>query len=149
MGVLSGLGAAAPSIRDPYFPLGKHRVQLVEVKLYTSNKDNSTKWIIRAKVLETSSALPIGTVAAQIITITGNKSAMGNIKAFLAACVDYDTSDASKMSEIDEKFAMDAINERLLIGFVLDLVCTNTKTGKGDDFTVHTWSLAKDAKPAA
>lgn len=147
MGVLSGLKGAAPNLKTPFFLVGLYRVQIEEVKLHNGNA-GEVSFIIRAKITRSNvESRPVGMVCSQVIKITGNKSALGNIKAFVAACLELDTNDSEAMASIDEALVESVIADKALNGFVMDLECVNIKTKeKGNDFTVHNWRLAKDGK---
>lgn len=141
MGILKGLKDAQPNSKDPFFLPGNYKVQIAGVKLWESKKDNSDLFIIRGKLVESDNPeLKPGTVCSQVIKISGNASALGNIKAFVAAALGVDRDDEEAMAEIDEESVLQAIKEDSFVGLVLGLRCSQVKTKKGGDFTVHNWS---------
>lgn len=140
MGILKGLKDAKPSLKDPFFTQGNYKVQIVGVKLWESKKDNSELFIIRGKIVESDNpALKPGMVAAQVIKISGNVSALGNIKAFVAACLGVSPDDEAGLSEITEESLLEALEKDEFNDIVLGLRCTIVKTRKGTDFTTHNW----------
>jgi hypothetical protein len=138
---LKGLAGAQPNMKEPYFLVGFYKVQIVEVKLFDSTKDNTTSFIIRAKIVTSQvTERPVGTICSQVIKISGNPSALGNIKSFVAACIGADKSNAKEMASIDDASVLASIEAGDFNGTVLSLDCTNTVTKAGTNYTIHNWA---------
>ena len=146
MGVLAGLGNAQPSVKTPTLTPGKYRLQVQTggVKLFRSPKDQSDFFIVNFKVVESSNeAHPLGATRGYVVKITGNLSALGNIKAVLAACAGL-RADKDSLADIDESFVETAISSDALAGVVVDVDVHETTTRKGTPFNVHSWSPVTD-----
>jgi len=143
MGVLAKLATAQVTVKNPFFLPGEYRVQLSAqgaIKLHQSGKDGKDMFIINGKIVTSNNPQrPPGTVCSQIITITGNLSALGNIKGFMAAAYRLDTDSESDMALITEEAVEEAVKSGALNGMVLDLTCSTTLTRAKNEFTVHSW----------
>ena len=143
-GVFAKLREATPSQRTPFFLPGSYRVEVKEVSVVTSPKDGSLYFIVHTKIINsTNPERKPGSICGQIIKITGNVSAMGNIKAFLAGALGMDPNNTSEMQAIDGDMVEKLLASKELAGTILDLTATQVKTSKGHDFTQHSWALAQ------
>lgn len=141
------LKEAQPNTKSAYFQPGFYKVQIEKVLVKTSQTDGSLFFIVECKVLESkNSPIHVGTQCAQAIKITGNLSAMSNIKGFLAGALGLDKNDAEEMQTIDADMLESLVESEAMNGLVLNLTCRVVKTRKGSDFTTHDWSLVTDGE---
>jgi len=152
MGILQGLGAAKPSMKSDVFTSGSYRVQLLSpaVKLFTSPKDGNAFFIVACKVLENDAGVPPGSQRSWVMRVSGNASALGNIKAFFAACVGVnpdatDLASVEMLAQIDEAFVEKVVAEDTFSGMILDLSVREIVTKKGTPFSVHLWRAVSTA----
>lgn len=139
------LKEATPSPKTPYFVPGKHRVRIEEV-LVNVNSDGICFFIVSGTIVQSTVPEKVGTNAGQVIKITGNKCAMSNVKDFLAGAMGASKADKAAMESIDGPMLEKIVESKALVGMVLEVECHIIKTKeKGTDFTVHNWSLPKDA----
>lgn len=153
-----GIGGAKIGQGGVYFLPGKYRVELAKVALINSRK-REDMFVVETTIQE--SDVPErkpGTKCSYICNMK-NDSALGNIKAFLAACAGADPDNEKEVEaaftdkngqDITEETAEMAVSdENPLAGTVLDLVCVNKQTrgspgNPPHDFTLHFWKPVKE-----
>jgi hypothetical protein len=122
-----------------YFKAGRYKVEILAVKSILSRK-NENLFVVETEIKESDCAdLRPNTKCSQVINLSKHDSAPGNIKAFVAAALDISpTSEEVNWEELCDVVCTDA---NPLKGTMMTLICANTKTKAGGDFTLHQWSL--------
>lgn len=145
MGALAGIGSAQVTIKTPTLDPGQYKIQVVSggVKLFRSPANGTDFFIVNAKIVESDNpAHPVGALRGWVCKITGNLSALGNIKGFMAAGIGIDATTAKPeaLDVITESAIEQVIANDLFKGLVLNLRVHQVTTRKGDPFNVHTFS---------
>lgn len=151
MGRFSGMKDAQVSAGGNYFTPGIYLVEVEKVHMITTRK-GADMYIVETRVLESQSPNPPemmkdGSPAAATKSPGSSPSycvpmaldsALGNIKAFLAALL------GENPEEITEEVAEESIaDSNPLKGMKVRVECTMVVTNAGRDFTKHTWRSAE------
>ncbi len=144
----ANLGATKPQQNSSYFLVGNYEVQIDSVDNTQSQKDGTVFFGVNAKILRSSipEHRPAGMVCRQTIKITGNSMGLPNVKGFILAMMGITSSHPEYeqwCQAVTGAFLhSEIIAKQVLSGRVALLECTNKVTkGKGEDFTVHKWTL--------
>lgn len=138
MGLFSGIDGADPNNSGVYIIPGIFDVEILELKTINSRKGDAL-FIVETNILASSSEeRPVGTKMSWVVNFR-HDPALGNVKAFIAACGDCDFDD------VDEEAAEMAVStEQPFKGTVVKARATNTTTKAGNPFTVVDWKHEAD-----
>lgn len=141
MGRFTAINQAQVSAGGVYFLPGSYVTEILRVFVMKNWKGDEF-FIAECKILDSdNSERPVGSKASMVVNMD-NVSAMGNIKAFLAAASGIDPKNSVRVNaEITEEIAEIAVAEgNPFAGTVLELDARIVKTREGGDFTKHFWS---------
>jgi len=126
-----------------YFLEGDYVVRVKRVFVKRSRQD-ALMFIVECAVLSsTNPQRPEGCEPNWVNKITGNDSALPNIKGFLAACGGADPTNEAAVEALgitSEDVDAAVSDENPLAGTLVKLHAFIKKTKKDTDFTVHDWS---------
>ena len=133
MGVFGGIEGAKYSEGGVYVLPGVYRFQILECKYIKTGPHKGSKdcFVAELKIVESTNPerLP-GSVCSHMVTITGNPSALGNIKQFIsaaAACDEAAVNEAAAEAVVSPAQPLKDVFVRCS--------ATNIKTKTGRDFT--------------
>jgi hypothetical protein len=140
MGLFSGIGEAQVGQGGVYFLPGEYVVEVVKCFTMRSRKREDL-FIVECLIKESdNNERRAGSKASWVVNFKQD-AALGNIKAFVAACSGISPSNQKAVDEqVDEESCEYAVDDdNPLAGTMLRLSAVNKITRAGNDFTLHLW----------
>jgi hypothetical protein len=137
MSDFAGIENAKTSEKNAHLAPGCSFVLEVMANKKFKSRKGETWFAAEFSILEASGpdANPVGSVASYLVKMTGNDSALGNIKGYVAALIN------EPPTKVDAKMCEELVGvENPGQGTKVRVTTVATKTGKGGDFTLHKFS---------
>jgi hypothetical protein len=133
--------------KKPWFEPGKYQVRILRF-IAREARSGQTFFIIESELLKIFSTIAVdkmvvGKVYSQAIKWNGDMGPI-NVKRFMLAANSLDPNDAENNAAVSgDDIELAISDEQPLAGIEMTLQCDLIKTGKGNDFTKHTWFEAE------